>query len=238
MLEVQRFLYLIFPYVFCTTISALIIWNEDWRKNGKQLLIYSVLAGITQTMSYQINNEAIRFPLEIVSGFLWMWIVFRRSFPWVAKIFTTSYVTGIPMVILSLIFCSYILGLTPSEVINNSRMWLGVTLPIFVLGTICIALVKRLWARKWNMTSFENIQGWAVVASAASSIGGQHGLNLVPVSGQGKQLLVYHGQYRHHRHIYYKPSHYGDLYEISAQTSYNLHSRCCIGKCFGTVEHA
>lgn len=65
MFEVQRFLILLFPYILCTTLSALIIWGEDWRAYAKPLFLYSVVAAITQTLSYQMQNEAIRFPLEI-----------------------------------------------------------------------------------------------------------------------------------------------------------------------------
>lgn len=168
MLEVQRFLILIFPYIVCTTLSALIIWGEDWRAYAKPLLLYSIVAAITQTLSYQMQNEAIRFPLEIISGFLLTWFIFRKSFKWVTKIFTTSYVIGIPLALLSFTIATFFLGSTPQEIsINSNGEWPIINMPVLILGLVVIVLIRKLVTiKKYNIPSFENIRGWYVVAAA------------------------------------------------------------------------
>ena len=168
MLEVQRFLILIFPYIVCTTLSALIIWGEDWRAYAKPLFLYSVVAAITQTLSYQMQNEAIRFPLEIISGFLLTWFIFRKSFKWVTKIFTASYVIGIPLALLSFTIATFFLGSTPQEIsINSNGEWLIINMPVLILGLLVIVLIRKLFTiKKYSIPSFENIQGWSVVAVA------------------------------------------------------------------------
>lgn len=168
MLEVQRFLFLIFPYVLCTTLAALILWGEDWRSYAKPLLLYSIVAGTTQTLSYQIQYEAIRFPLEIISGFLLTWVIFRKSFTWVTKIFTASYVIGVPLALLSFTISSVFIGSTPQEMhLNSNREWLIINLPVLTLGLLATGLIRKLFTvKKYNIPYYDNIQGWSMVAAA------------------------------------------------------------------------
>lgn len=168
MLEVQRFLFLVFPYVLCTTLSALIIWGEDWRAYAKSILLYSIVAAITQTLSYQIPNEAIRFPLEIITGFVLTWFIFRKSFKWVTKIFTTSYVIGIPLALLCFTVGTFFLGSNPQGIsANSNREWLIIDIPVMILGLLVTVMIRKLLTiKQYSIPSLENIQGWSMVAAA------------------------------------------------------------------------
>ncbi len=164
-IELHRAFFRMFTYVLCTTISALIIWDEDWRQSFKQLIVYSILASLTHAISYQINNEAIRFPLEIMSGFLWMWIIYRKPFAWVAKIFTTSYVIGIPLVMISTALTVAVLG-PASESAVYHHYGIIIASIVFVLGILGTAQARRFLIKKRLILIPDNIQGWAVVATA------------------------------------------------------------------------
>lgn len=55
LLEFERFLFVNFPYVVCTTLAAFILWGEDLKRYFIRFILYSVLAALAQT----ISSEAI-----------------------------------------------------------------------------------------------------------------------------------------------------------------------------------
>lgn len=101
LIELQRLVFIVIPYVICSTIAALIIWGENVKDYPARLLIFTLLSSITQTATYQISVEIYRFPLEVVSGLLIAYFVFRKHILWVLKIYVTSYVLGICVMMIS-----------------------------------------------------------------------------------------------------------------------------------------
>lgn len=142
--EILRFLFLVLPYVFCSTLAALIIWGENIRKLFPRLIIYSLLASITQTFTYQISLRDIQFLLEIISGFLIAWLVFRNKLLWVFKVYATSYVLGIIYIGLILVPASLLIfSQSIGESAEDPLVWLTCFLPAYVLMVAIVYLIKR-----------------------------------------------------------------------------------------------
>lgn len=126
LLEMQRLVFMVIPYVICSTIAALIIWGEKVKDHLPRLLVFTLLSSITQTATYQVSIELYRFPLEVASGLLIAFLVFRKQILWVVKIYVTSYVLGIGVMMAS---AAIYLAFINHFVHNDISQWLFVALP-------------------------------------------------------------------------------------------------------------
>ncbi|MEQ8176600.1 MAG: GHKL domain-containing protein, partial [Syntrophomonadaceae bacterium] len=124
--ELQRLVLMVIPYVLCSTIAALIIWGEKVKDILPRLLLFTLLSSITQTATYQISIELYRFPLEVASGLLVAFLVFRKQIQWVVKIYVTSYILGIGVMMAS---TSIYLAFFKHLVYHDIVIWLYVALP-------------------------------------------------------------------------------------------------------------
>lgn len=146
--EILRYLLLVWPYVFCTTVAAMIIWGEDIRKLFPRLIVYSLLASLTQTLTYQIHLSEIRFPLEVLSGFVIFYLVFKNKFLWVFKIFATSYILGIFYATASLVPAALLIFSQPlAELLENPMFWLTFTLPAYLLMVVIVYIIRKIGVR-------------------------------------------------------------------------------------------
>lgn len=126
---IQRFFIQVIPYVACSTIAALIIWGEDIRSIRRLLIWFIVLSSAAQTATYLTHIELIRFPLEIISGFIIAFLVFKKPILWVVKIYITSYVLG-TVTVVTILNIILALGIMPSlDLYENVRLWLYAGLP-------------------------------------------------------------------------------------------------------------
>lgn len=144
-LELSRFGFLVFPYVFCTTLAALIIWGEDLQKLFPKFIIYVVIAAIVQTATYQIHIEAIRFILEVIAGVIIAKIVFCQSYKWTFKIYASSYFIGIISVIIEIGLSVLLLDIPVAQLEINSQAWLKIVLPINLMVVILAYLIHKAW---------------------------------------------------------------------------------------------
>ncbi|HWP96858.1 MAG TPA: GHKL domain-containing protein [Syntrophomonadaceae bacterium] len=142
-LELKRYLFLIFPYVMCSTLAALIIWGEDVKKHLPRLLIFALLSSATQNATYLVHNEALRFPLEVASGFLVAWLVLRKSLSWTFKIYGTSYLLGITTMIVLEPVLLLVFKFSTAAISNDSVIWLESILPADLLMVGIALLVRR-----------------------------------------------------------------------------------------------
>jgi len=151
-LEFERFLFLIFPYVLCTTLAAFIIWGEDVKKHVPRLVIYSLLAGSAQLLTDYIRElEVIRFIIEVAVGYTLVLLVFGKSWLWTFKIFATSYLIGYLTTGLSIAVYLLVLDRPFSEMYNHVEYWLTLFLPINILGTLLAYLLHRLWMGRHSL---------------------------------------------------------------------------------------
>lgn len=141
--EVYRFLLLVFPYVFCTTFAALIIWGEDLKKLFPKFVIYTVIAAIVQTLTYQIHMEAIRFIFEVVTGFIIANIVFRQSYGWTFKIYASSYLLGIIFAIIEVGLSVLFLDIPVIQLESSVQAWLIIALPTNLLLVVIAYLLRK-----------------------------------------------------------------------------------------------
>lgn len=145
LLEINRFLFLVFPYVLCTTLAAFILWAEDVKKQLPRFAIYIITAAFAQTLTYQIHHEAARFIVEVIAGFIIAKIVFNKTFLWTFKIYASSYLIGY---ITSLGSIFYLLLYTDNSVYQIStdkKIWLSIILPMNLLGVLLAWLFRRAW---------------------------------------------------------------------------------------------
>ncbi len=132
--EILRYLLLVLPYVFFTTLAALIIWGEDMKKWWPRLTAYSLIASLTQTLTYQVDLWQLQFPLEVVSGFLVAWLVFRQKVSWIFKIYASTYVIGIVYVLAIVAPVSALIFRESLGIIGESPFhWLTYFLPAYAL---------------------------------------------------------------------------------------------------------
>lgn len=141
-LEVKRYLIIALPYTLCSTLAAFIIWGEDVRKYLLQFLAFILIASATQTATYQVGDEAVRFPLEVISGLLVAGLVFRKPFSWIVKIYATSYFVGI-VTLGTLLPPAMILGHIPTCSFSDlNGPWLFVVELIYI-SMVGISLLLR-----------------------------------------------------------------------------------------------
>ncbi|MEN6390061.1 MAG: GHKL domain-containing protein [Syntrophomonas sp.] len=139
-LELQRLVFMVIPYVLCSTVAALIIWGEKLKDILPRLLLFTLLSSITQTATYQISIELYRFPLEVASGLLVALLVFRKQIVWVLKIYITSYVLGIGVVMISTaIFLAFFKQIGP----NDTLQWLFVAPPADLFMLLIAWLIHK-----------------------------------------------------------------------------------------------
>lgn len=144
-LEIYRFLFLVFPYVICTTLAAVIIWKEDIKLLLPKILIYSLLASLIQTLTYQIHFEAVRFIVELLGGLLVAILVFRTKLGWILRIYITSYFFGFVTAYLVCLVTASLLKQPMSYLCNSKEAWLWFVIPINLL-TIPFAYMIRKWS--------------------------------------------------------------------------------------------
>ncbi len=148
--EILRFLLLVLPYVLFTTVAALLIWGEDIKRLWPRLLVYALLASLTQTLTYQVENWSLQFPAEVVSGFLVAWLVFREKVNWIFKIYATSYIIGIVYVLLIVVPVSVMIFPQSFNEIGESPVhWLTYFLPAYAL-LLPMALAVRRFPDKFQ----------------------------------------------------------------------------------------
>ncbi|MGE5392077.1 MAG: GHKL domain-containing protein [Deltaproteobacteria bacterium] len=154
-LEIQRFLFLILPYVICTTLAAFIIWGEDIRLYFDRFFIYALLAALAQTLTNQIttqaNLEVIRFIVEVVVCYTLALIVFRKPWFWTFKIYATSYLLGYLTVAISIAIVIGLLHKPFPVMMNHMSYWLTIFLPANLLGVLVAYLLRRLWTAKRSL---------------------------------------------------------------------------------------
>lgn len=139
-IELQRLLFMVIPYVICSTIAALIIWEEDIKKLLPRLLIFTLLSSITQTATYLISIELYRFPLEVASGLLIAFLVFRKQILWVLKIYVTSYIVGIAVMMAStMILLPHFKYLTHDSIIQ----WMVIAWPADLFMLLIAWLIHK-----------------------------------------------------------------------------------------------
>lgn len=122
-LEIKRYFILVLPYVFATTLSALLFWGEDVKKFLRPLVVYTVLSSLTQTLTYQVHVESIRYLLEVLTGYLVFWVVFRYSLGWNLRIYATANILIIPVILITVPILLNYLGLTFEEYSNSPSKW-------------------------------------------------------------------------------------------------------------------
>jgi two-component system sensor histidine kinase AgrC len=143
--EIDRFFILVFPFVICTIGAALLLWGESLKRLLWRLVVYSVIAGITQTLTYQIHVELLRFIIEILTGFLWAKLIFDKSWRWTVKIFITSYLFGIITYALAaaLIVLQFQVPFSALNKVNTA--WLQIIVPLNILSIIIAWLINKTW---------------------------------------------------------------------------------------------
>ncbi|MCX5780532.1 MAG: Spo0B domain-containing protein [Firmicutes bacterium] len=144
-LEIDRFFILVFPFVICTTWAALLLWGENLKRLFWRFVVYSFMAGITQTLTYQIHLELIRFLMEILTGFLWAGLIFGRSWRWTAKIFLTSYLFGIITYTLAAALIVLQFQVPFSDLTTVDIAWLQIIMPLNILSIIIAWLINKTW---------------------------------------------------------------------------------------------
>jgi len=146
-LEMSWFLFVIFPFVLCTTLAALILWGVNLKATAARLSVYASVAGVTQTLSYyQIHLELIRFSLEIASGFLLAWIIFQRSWRWTAQIFFTSYLFGTLFYSIAAALIVILYQVPFTDLLTEvEASWLMITLPFNLLAVCTAWFIRRSW---------------------------------------------------------------------------------------------
>ena len=144
-LEIDWFLIVILPFVLCTTWAALLLWRENLQQHFSRLLFYSVIASIIQTITYyQLHIELIRFLLEIASGYVLAWMIFRQSWRWTAKIFLTSYLFGIIFYSMAAAIIVVKFQVPFTDLLTKVDIaWLMITLPFNFLMVMCAWLIRR-----------------------------------------------------------------------------------------------
>lgn len=150
-LEIQRCFILVLPYVFSTTLAAFLLWGEDLRKHFRLFVIFTIVSSLTQTLTYQIHLESIRFLCEVFSGYLVFWAVFRGTHHWNFRIYATSYLLGIVATMLSLYLLPSLTGTPLSQCSNSLTIWLWqdmLVMPLVVLAG---------WMVHYYRNIFENI---------------------------------------------------------------------------------
>lgn len=150
-LELKRYLLLVVPYVLSSTLAALIIWGEDIKEYLPRLLVFTLLSSATQTATYIVPNEALRFPLEVASGFLVAWPVFKGSLKWTIKIYAISYVLGAFVMGISIPLTVHFTHLAPVSEVSTSPPWL---LTAFVADLLMLGLALLINKAKipgWNL---------------------------------------------------------------------------------------
>jgi len=146
--EILRYLLLVLPYVFCTTLASLIIWGEDIRRIFPRLIIYSLLASLTQTLTYQISLSEIQFLLEVISGFLVAYLVFKKKLLWIFKIYATSYILGIIYIVALITPATLLIFSQPfAELNENPVYWLTFCLPAYVLLVVIVYMIRKIGVR-------------------------------------------------------------------------------------------
>lgn len=125
--EIKRYFILVLPYVFATTLAALLLWGEDLKKYLRPLIIFSLVSSLTQTLTYQVHLESIRFLLEVATGYLVFWAVFRCSAGWNVRVYATSYVMGILILMITIPLLAFVgpyKGAALDQVNHNPSYWM------------------------------------------------------------------------------------------------------------------
>ncbi len=142
--EILRYLFMALPYTFCSTLSALILFGEDIRKLFPRLTLFSLLAGLTQTLSCQFEQAQIQFLLEVVSGFLVARLVFQKQLSWVFKIYAASYILGILYICVLVTPASLVIFQAPhAQTMNDPHVWLTFLVPANVLLVLIAVIIKK-----------------------------------------------------------------------------------------------
>lgn len=140
-----RFVFLVFPYVLCTTLAALLLCGEDVKKHLSRFFLYCLIASLTQTLTYEISNEILRFIVEIASGFLVAMAVFRKRIRWVFKIYASSYVIGMISASIAVSLITSYYGISVNEIPTAVRGWISIAIPAFISTVIVAYLIRRAW---------------------------------------------------------------------------------------------
>ncbi len=83
LLHMQRFIYEVVSNVFCITLAdLLLLWEDNVKKHLPALLIFTFLSSLIQADTHFFHQESMRYPLEIASGFIWLYLVFQQTPKW------------------------------------------------------------------------------------------------------------------------------------------------------------
>lgn len=110
-----------------------------------QFLSYTVIAAIVQTSTDQVHSEAIRFIIEVVTGFIVAKIVFRKSYVWTFKIYASSYLIGIIFIIIEEGIAMLFMDMPIAQINTNSEAWLKIFLPVNLLAVAVTYLIHIAW---------------------------------------------------------------------------------------------
>lgn len=140
--EIKRFLFLIIPYVFFSTLAAFILFDEHRSMNRTKFITYVLIASISQTLTYQISDEFIRFVVEIITGFVIFLLTFRSELRWAFKIYATSYVFGIINSLLAVcFFVGFFFNSKLGIIKTDANTWL--LSPLFSLQVIVAWILRK-----------------------------------------------------------------------------------------------
>ncbi len=181
----QIFIIVSLPYIFCSTLAALFIWERDYKQHINRLLVFTLLSAIAQTATYVIHNESLRFPLEVISGFILAYLVFRQSLKWTFKIYASSYFIGIVMVIAAILFAE-ILGYSFVSVYDDISYTVKFVLPMYfaVLGAAYILRSDKIYLRSFIYTLREkSVALWPILIAFF--------IQLVVLTSVTGQILMY-----------------------------------------------
>jgi anti-sigma regulatory factor (Ser/Thr protein kinase) len=139
-LEIERFILMIFPCVFVSTLASLLLWGENLRKILPRLLVFTMLSSLIQTAVYLVCNDSLCFLFVSVCGFLIAFLVLGKPIQWLFKIFITSYIFGLASVFLPMFICM-ILGVP--GIVEIDIMWsLVIIISELLLVAICLLIRK------------------------------------------------------------------------------------------------
>lgn len=158
--QIFRYVFLVLPFVFGTTVAALIIWGESIKPILLRLIIYSFVASFTQTLTYHITSYQIQFPLEVSSGFIIAWLAFGKRWQWIFKIYATAYLLGMIYIALFVIpFALLLFPVTFAEIEESPFYWAVYLCPSYIL-LIPAAYILRKTGMRFRILKMYFGPGW------------------------------------------------------------------------------